>query len=77
MSSDPKFIVQLAKTTNGDVLIKAWNDSDEVLGGSTAHLPMKPNKRLSYLEELQLQYMIRNYLKDISLYRLQTKKATK
>ena len=40
--------MQQANTTNRDVFIKAWNESDEEsLGGSTARLPINPNNNIA------------------------------
>ena len=81
-TSDPKFIIQLAKSSNRDGLIKAWNESDkDLLGGSTARLPIKPNNNIAMLrgvptsipDDELIEGIQKNYGDISSLYRLQTK----
>ena len=67
--------MQLAKTTNRDALIKASNNRDEVLGGSTAHLPIKPNNKIVMLRGAATAIHDKELFEGLSLYRLQTKKG--
>ena len=77
-STDPKFIVQLSDPTIREHMTTNWNK--ETLGGSTARLPIKPNKNIAMLKEVPTYVSDEELLKQIqdifgevsSIYRLQT-----
>jgi hypothetical protein len=80
-SADPKFIIQITKPEQVDIIIKKWEA--EALGGSSARRPIQPSQHVGIIKDVpiyimneDLQQEVQTVFKDATVYRMRTKDGT-